>query len=130
MQFLLSIMNRFTLLIASFFLCFGAVWSQQTHWMARSVFDVTVINFNKDLIMANLTLNDDNFPAYTGVNGEIELKEDITDTYEVMLISGCIEDSLLMYCFPGGNNDVQWWPQIHFVPLSPGKCYHFFKWFV
>lgn len=81
-------MNRILLTVTTL-LHLGATWSQHTHWMATSVFDIQVINFQKDLITANLSLEDTVAlflnTKLTGVSGEIEFNEGVTDDYEVRI---------------------------------------------
>lgn len=83
-------MERFTLVAVTIVMQFGVICSQHTHWMARSIFDIQAVNFNKDLIMANLTLEDVfdfvAYPTFVGVSGNIEFKEDLKDDYEVSCI--------------------------------------------
>lgn len=81
-------MDRLKSIIIILLLHFGAIWSQDTHWMFRSVTDLTVIHFHsKKFIEANLTIEDVfGYPyIYSAVSGTIETKEPLTDAYTVRI---------------------------------------------
>lgn len=102
-------MNRFSLLIVV--LCLRVTWSIDTHWMAKSVFDIHVINYDSDVMLADLRLHDNiNYYRYlfsTGVSGTVEFKENVTDAYEVRIFGFCLILKIIlqfqMTIFNGGR---------------------------
>lgn len=56
----------------------------QTYWRFMKVVDIINMNFHKDIVWFNLSANYDKWTYNKGVSGEIDVKRDLNNQFEVI----------------------------------------------